>query len=108
MQRQLLFMKIFSAFLSIDSCYNRIIITYPDTLAITPMYNHWYPIFSYMLGTGLRVGEVTGLRWNDVDEKAGFVDINHTLVYYQHADNGCYFGINTPKTKEGERTIPMM
>ena len=27
-------MKIFSAFLSIDSCYNRIIITYPDTLAI--------------------------------------------------------------------------
>ena len=26
-------MKIFSAFLSIDSCYNRIIITYPDTFA---------------------------------------------------------------------------
>lgn len=74
----------------------------------TPMYNHWFPIFSFMLGTGCRVGEVTGLRWDDIDEKEGFVDINHTLVYYQHADNGCYFGINTPKTKKGERTIPMM
>ena len=74
----------------------------------TPMFNHWFPIFSFMLGTGCRVGEVTGLRWDDIDEKEGFVDINHTLVYYQHADNGCYFGINTPKTKKGERTIPMM
>ena len=74
----------------------------------TPMYNHWYPIFSFMLGTGLRVGEVTGLRWCDVDEEEGFVNVYHTLVYYQHADNGCYFGINTPKTKKGERTIPMM
>ena len=26
------------------------------------MYSHWYPIFAVMIGTGLRVGEVTGLR----------------------------------------------
>ena len=26
-------------------------------------YYHWYPIFAVMLGTGMRVGEVTGLRW---------------------------------------------
>ena len=25
------------------------------------MYQHWYPVFAVMLGTGLRVGEVTGL-----------------------------------------------
>ena len=31
-----------------------------------------------------------------------------TFFYYQHADNGCYFGINTPKTKKGKRTIPMI
>jgi integrase len=79
-----------------------------EYLRVTPMYNHWYPVFSFMLGTGLRVGELTGLRWNDIDEENGFVDVNHTLVYYQHADNGCYFGINTPKTKKGERKIPMM
>ena len=79
-----------------------------DYLKKTAKYNHWYPVFAFMLGTGLRVGELTGLRWEDIDEKNGFVDVNHTLVYYQHADNGCYFGINTPKTKKGERTIPMM
>lgn len=79
-----------------------------DYLKKTAKYNHWYPVFAFMLGTGLRVGELTGLRWEDIDEENGFVDVNHTLVYYQHADNGCYFGINTPKTKKGERTIPMM
>ena len=25
-------------------------------------YNHWYPIFTLMIGSGLRVGEATGLR----------------------------------------------
>ena len=74
----------------------------------TPKYNHWYPVFAFMLGTGVRVGELTGLRWDDIDEENGFVDVNHTLVYYKHAENGCYFTINTPKTKKGERTIPMM
>ena len=79
-----------------------------DYLRVTPKYNHWYPIFAFMLGTGLRVGEITGLRFEDIDEENGFVNVTHTLVYYQHAENGCYFGINTPKTKKGERSIPMM
>lgn len=30
-------------------------------------YTHWYPIFAVMVGTGLRVGELTGLRWCDLD-----------------------------------------
>ena len=38
-----------------------------DFLATSNMYKHWYPIFALMLGTGLRVGEATGLRWDDVD-----------------------------------------
>ena len=44
-------------------------------------YNHWYPIFALMLGSGLRVGEATGLRWCDVDLEAKEIDVNHTLVY---------------------------
>ena len=70
-------------------------------------YRHWYPIFAVMLGSGLRVGEAIGLRWEDVDMEKGFVSVNHTLVYYNHAENGCYFGVNTPKTKAGQRVIPM-
>lgn len=72
------------------------------------VYGHWYPIFAFMLGTGLRVGEVTGLRWEDVDLTNNTVSVNHTLVYYNHAEGGCYFGINTPKTKAGCRTVPML
>lgn len=73
-----------------------------------PKYSHWYPIFTVMLGTGLRVGEATGLRWCDVDFENNTINVNHTLVYYNHSNNKCYFGINTPKTKAGERTIPMI
>ena len=65
-------------------------------------YYHWLPIFTVMLGTGMRVGEITGLRWNDIDLKSGIIDVNHTLVYYKHRDeNGCYFDIHSPKTKAG-------
>lgn len=71
-------------------------------------YSHWYPIFAVMLGTGLRVGEVTGLRWCDIDFDNNIISVNHTLVYYSHSNNKCYFAINTPKTKAGERTIPMI
>ena len=71
-------------------------------------YHHWYPIFTVMLGTGMRVGEICGLRWDDIDLKNGMIDVNHTLVYYTHAENGCYFSIHTPKTKAGERQIPML
>ncbi len=71
-------------------------------------YHHWYPIFAVMIGTGMRVGEVTGLRWCDIDFHEGIIEVNHTLVYYNHAENGCYFNIHTPKTKAGIRKIPML
>lgn len=38
----------------------------------------------------------------------GIISVNHTLVYYNHRDEkGCYFSINTPKTKAGIQEIPM-
>ena len=70
-------------------------------------YGHWYTIFAVMLGTGLRVGEATGLRWQDIDTREGVVSVKHTLVYYNHAGNGCDFAINTPKTEAGRREVPM-
>ena len=80
-----------------------------DYLRNTPRYRHWYPIFAVMLGTGLRVGETTGLRWCDIDLDEGLIDVNHTLVYYSHGpQKGCSFNVNTPKTKAGERVVPML
>ncbi len=79
-----------------------------DYIKSNPMYQHWYPIFALMLGTGLRVGEATGLRWEDVDFENNTISVNHTLVYFNHSKGGCYFGINTPKTRAGERTVPII
>ena len=73
---------------------------------------YWYPVFAVMLGTWLRVGEVTGLRWSDIDLEDGIIDVNHTLVYYDHRTSegkkGCYFNVNTPKTEAGNRQVPML
>lgn len=83
-----------------------------DFLKNSRIYNHWYSIFAVMLGTGLRVGEVTGLRWCDIDLENGIIDVNHTLIYYSHrtADSkqGCYFNVNTPKTTASNRQVPML
>ena len=72
-----------------------------------PRYQHWYPTFFIMANTGMRVGELTGLRWKDIDLDNGFIYINHTLVYFKHRDDGCHFVINTPKTENGMRKIVM-
>ena len=65
-----------------------------------------------MLGTGLRAGEVTGLRWSDVDLENGIIDVNHTLIYYCHRENslksGCYFNVHMPKTPESIRKVPIL
>lgn len=69
----------------------------------------WEPIFTVLLFTGLRVGELTGLRWDDVDLENDLISVNHTLVYYDHRVEGkrCCFSINTPKTQNSNRLIPM-
>lgn len=72
-------------------------------------YHRWYPIFTVMLWTGLRVGEAVGLRWCDIDLEEEIISVNHTLIYYSRGkEDGCSFAINTPKTEAGKRTIPML
>ena len=70
--------------------------------------SEYFTVIGRQVGTGMRVGEVTGLRWCDIDLERGIIDVNHTLVYYNHAENGCYFNVHTPKTKAGTRQIPML
>ena len=72
-------------------------------------YHRWYPVFTVMLWTGMRVGEITGLIWCDIDLEEGSINVNHTLVYFdKRAEERCTFAINTTKTKAGERSIPML
>lgn len=85
---------------------------FENYLALTPEYQHWQPIFTVMLYTGMRVGEVTGLRWCDLDMENETISVNHTLVYFDRRRAGeaetCGFTVNLPKTRAGERTIPML
>lgn len=70
-------------------------------------YSHWMPLFTVLLGTGCRVGEVIGLRWQDCDFEQNLISINHNLIYRQQDSGSCEFHITTPKTQAGTRVIPM-
>lgn len=79
-------------------------------VADSPVFDSWYPLFAFLLGTGCRIGEAIGLRWDDVDFKNRVIDINHTLTYYPRREDEyvCEFRVSKPKTEAGMRQIPMM
>lgn len=79
-------------------------------VAESPFFYEWYPLFMVLLGTGCRIGEIVGLRWDDVDLEKRCIDINHTLSYYPRSDMNyhCEFRVSMPKTEAGIRVIPMM
>lgn len=80
-----------------------------DYIANHPVYFHWWPLFTVLLGTGCRIGEALGLRWQDLDFGKRTISINHSLVYYQTPnDKRCEMRVSLPKTEAGIRTIPMM
>lgn len=82
---------------------------FEEFLSEQGQYHKWYPIFVILLWTGMRVGEITGLRWCDIDLENETIDINHTLVFFSKGKSkGCKFAINTPKTEAGRRVIPML
>jgi integrase len=56
----------------------------------------------------MRIGEFTGLTWNDCDFKKGIISVNHTLLYRPIKNGECELTIHEPKTKSGIRTIPML
>ena len=78
-----------------------------DFLKNSEKYNHWLPIITVMVECGLRAGEATGLRWEDINLDTGEISVNHTLIYCSHREKGCLYGINTPKTEAGNRIVPM-
>ena len=61
-----------------------------------------YPLWRLAANTGMRRGEVLGLRWHDVDFAAGRVAIRQQLV---RAGKAPAFG--PPKTRAGRRSITL-
>lgn len=80
-----------------------------EYIANHPIYFHWWPMFTILLGTGCRIGEALGLRWQDLDFENRVISINHSLVYYQTRESKkCMLRVSLPKTEAGIRTIPML
>lgn len=77
-------------------------------IANSHTYKRWLPLFTVLLGTGCRIGEIVGLRWQDCDFDEGVISINLNLIYRQQDSGKCEYHITTPKTKSGERVIPML
>ena len=62
----------------------------------------WLPTF-LGIHTGMRVGEVLGLSWDDVDLVDGTLSVRHT---FSPSRDG-YFRLGPPKTKSSWRTISL-
>lgn len=68
----------------------------------------WYKeMFYIMFLTGMRVGEVGGLKWEDVDFKNKCIHINRSLSI-QYEAGVKKMRLTTPKTHNSYRTIPFM
>lgn len=62
------------------------------------------------LTTGLRIGEICGLKWSDIDAASGTITVRRTIerIYIVDGDSKhTELVINTPKTKNSYRDIPI-
>lgn len=57
--------------------------------------------------SGLRIGEICGLKWNDFDLKTGIVQIKRTVSRISCSDGHTKIVIQTPKTRTSRREIPL-
>lgn len=63
----------------------------------------YYNATRLLFATGMRSGELRGLKWSDCDTKNGVLHIRRTATV--DADNKLTF--NTPKSERGRRDIPL-
>ena len=61
----------------------------------------WHDFFYTEMTTGLRRGELCGLKWEDFDSEAGTLKVRRTI----HAGKGGVLTVGDPKTYAGTRTI---
>jgi integrase len=68
-------------------------------------------LFKLLLACGLRIGELLGLHWDDVDFKKGIITVRRTISRVKNYDDSIpdktKIVIDKPKTKKSERSIPV-
>lgn len=59
------------------------------------------------LYTGMRIGEICGLKWEDFNEKEGAITVKRTVQRIYDNNGGTVLLAGTPKTQASLRTIPL-
>ena len=65
--------------------------------------SYLYNLFSLLLRTGMRSGEIRGLKFSDIDKEKRVIHVKRTLKY----EVGRGFFEDSPKTATSLRTIPL-
>lgn len=63
-----------------------------------------YNQYAFLLQTGLRTGEMIGLKWSDIDFEKRILHISRTMEYRYSVGE---WRIGEPKSKSGYRDIPL-
>lgn len=63
-------------------------------------------LFRVMLGTACRIGEITGLTWDNIDMKKREITIDHAVLYRKKKGKAQFY-VSNVKTDNGNRVIPM-
>lgn len=66
----------------------------------------YYNLYVVALDTGLRIGELMGLMWEDVDFKKRVLHVRRTMCYFRK-DGKYIHEMHDVKTKNGKRDIPL-
>lgn len=70
-------------------------------------YSYSYPAFVVLFNSGMRVGEMSALTWDDVDFHKNTICVNKTVNRYRKVDYGFTMAVSSPKSKSSIRNIIM-
>lgn len=64
-------------------------------------------LFVVALETGMRIGEIAGLQWEDIDFDNKVIHVRHSMTYFDNAEGKYVFELHSTKTNKGLRDIPL-
>ena len=71
-----------------------------DIEAIFKSNKKYEPIYRFLAFTGLRIGELFGLKWSDID-------FNNKTIKVERQYNFLMNSVSTPKSSKGKRILPL-
>lgn len=88
----------------------RVLTYYEQTMFLTAISGNFYEaLYQIALCTGLRIGELSALTWDDIDFTNKTLSVNKTLLYQKDYQTGEYgFRCQTPKSGTSRRLLPLI